>query len=228
MLVVLDDARDGASNLAIDEALLEAEGSWLRFYAWTPATISLGYFQRFEDFADVEGRYPIVRRCTGGGAILHARELTFSIAGPEALLPRQIEDSYARFNRVIADTAASFGRRLEPAREVQTHSRWCFAAPRGLDLLDSAGAKAVGSAQRRRAGRFLHHGSIVLEAPPGQAWCGQIALPSEALATALGEHIPAALSLEPEVLGALPPAIQERADALRASRYSTDAWQRRR
>ena len=133
MLVVLDDARDGASNLAIDEALLEAEGSWLRFYAWTPATISLGYFQRFEDFADVEGRYPIVRRCTGGGAILHARELTFSIAGPEALLP-----------------------------------------------------------------------------------------------TALGEHIPAALSLEPEVLGALPPAIQERADALRASRYSTDAWQRRR
>src|SRR5436853_6360127 len=104
---------DPAFNMGLDEALLENPESppTLRFYSWKPDTLSLGYFQKFADVPaaagdpDHPGRKPgaVVRRLTGGGAIHHTRELTFSIVVP--LDHRQyrgsITDSYARVHAAI-------------------------------------------------------------------------------------------------------------------------------
>jgi len=67
-------------NMALDDALLATPGlPTLRLYGWRPAGLSLGYFQRFDAFAGVPGDHVIVRRATGGGAIYHAEEITFSL-----------------------------------------------------------------------------------------------------------------------------------------------------
>src|SRR2546430_8778970 len=92
--LLLDPPAEGAWNMAVDEVLLEgvAAGSsppTLRFYTWTPACLSLGYFQPFS-VVNVEGcrglGIDIVRRPTGGRAILHDRELTYSVALPASVL----------------------------------------------------------------------------------------------------------------------------------------------
>src|SRR5688572_1794984 len=86
LFVITDPAFDGPTNMAIDEALLEtvAAGALpavLRFYRWTPATLSLGYFQgyRLREEHSASRNSPIVRRASGGGAIMHDHELTYSI-----------------------------------------------------------------------------------------------------------------------------------------------------
>src|SRR5262245_37666196 len=85
--LLVDDPLDGPENMARDEALLGVIGSGqspptLRFYAWQPPTISLGYFQDFAEFRALSapaGELAVVRRTTGGGAILHDLELTYSL-----------------------------------------------------------------------------------------------------------------------------------------------------
>lgn len=207
--------------------MLDLPGTWLRIYAWSPATISLGYFQRFAQFAGLQARYPIVRRCTGGGAILHARELTFAISGAEALLPRRVEDSYSTVNQAIAEACAQLGEFVRPAEASSRDSIWCFDAPRGLDLVDARGAKVVGSAQRRRGGRFLHHGSIVLERPEGQDFCGALGCDYDDVATALARALPSKLGMRSEARE-LPDATLQRAAELEVSRYATRSWSERR
>src|SRR5437879_11737154 len=92
--LLLDKPASGAWNLAVDEVLLDAVAAGaapptLRFYAWTPPCLSLGYFQPF-DVVDVDGCWAlgvdVVRRPTGGRAILHDRELTYSVVLPASVL----------------------------------------------------------------------------------------------------------------------------------------------
>ena len=88
--IIHDGAHDGPTNMARDEALLALVGEGkspptLRTYLWSPPTISLGYFQKYADYERLDppaGELPVVRRQTGGGAILHDRELTYSITLP--------------------------------------------------------------------------------------------------------------------------------------------------
>jgi lipoate-protein ligase A len=183
---------DPAFNMGLDEALLESGESppTVRFYSWSPDTLSLGYFQKFADVPaaagdpDHPGRKPgaIVRRITGGGAIHHTRELTFSIAAPLAhrLYAGAVADSYVRVHDAIRSALAEVGvtarmRGEESLASDVEGTGMCFHHSSALDLAWNA-KKGVGSAQRRRRGRVLHHGSIKLGTSPFE---GRIAYVSE-------------------------------------------------
>lgn len=159
--------------MAVDEALLElAETPTLRFYGWSPHAVSLGYFQHIADFADLPPGTPIVRRLTGGGAIHHGAELTFSLALPAKALPGDVAAGYARLHDAVL--AALAGLSVHATRcaagtacGARPTDRWCFATP-GRDDLVVGERKLLGSAQRRiRQPRdwLLHHGSLVLQRP---------------------------------------------------------------
>jgi lipoate-protein ligase A len=176
--------------MALDEALLAVGGerAVLRFYTFEPHALSLGYFQgEFETSAaraalaagpdgdhdrgrDTAPR--CVRRFTGGGAIHHAAELTFSIAAPldHPLYRGTVAASYERVHGLVATALRAFGvdaeaRGARVLASERTGTGMCFHQSSSVDLVwpGPAGlAKGVGSAQRRRGGRVLHHGSIKL------------------------------------------------------------------
>ena len=170
---------DGPANMALDEAMLEAsarDGSAsLRFYGWTEPTLSLGYFQRIAEVrADPRWRgRPIVRRPTGGGAIWHDHELTYAIAvPPDTPHVRPNTALYRAVHGAIAEVLASRGlparRRGEPAPGVANgpgRPILCFTGADPEDIV-GMGHKWVGSAQRRRGGAVLQHGSILLARSP--------------------------------------------------------------
>jgi len=160
-----------AWNMGLDEALLETGEAppTLRLYSWRPGALSLGYFQRVVDVPAVEKAPSVVRRITGGGAIHHQRELTFSIACSleHPIYAGRLASSYERVHAVIADTLREFGVVAQP-RGQQTllsdrdGTGMCFHNSSALDLVWNE-RKGVGSAQRRKSGRVLHHGSIKLD-----------------------------------------------------------------
>jgi lipoate-protein ligase A len=139
------------TNMAIDEALMETVGEVpiLRIYGWRPAAVSIGYFQSMNEevnFAKCrEIGVDVVRRLTGGGAVLHERELTYSFISRE--YPKNIMESY----RWICDAI------------VMSINRLGFDAnfvP--LNDIVIAGKKVSGNAQTRRNGVLLQHGTILL------------------------------------------------------------------
>jgi lipoate-protein ligase A len=171
--VIIDDAPgDGAWNMAVDEALLESgvhgDGVTLRWYAWRVPTISLGYFQSVPEFAPDDPLYglPLVRRLSGGGAILHHHEWTYSCvlpaSHPFAARPTLL---YTEVHEAMIDVLASLGAnaRLRGERTAadEKHIFLCFLRgdPRDVVLADH---KIIGSAQRRRGGAVLQHGSLLL------------------------------------------------------------------
>lgn len=161
---------EGGFQMAVDEALLleQVEQPTLRFYTWEPDALSLGYFQRLSEVPRRERASLTVRRLTGGGAIHHRNELTFSIAAPaaHALYRGPVAESYARIHALLAGALADFGvdaslRGESSPNSDRTGTGMCFHQSTPLDLVWDR-AKGVGSAQRRTAGRVLHHGSIKL------------------------------------------------------------------
>ena len=169
-----------AFNMGLDQALLESQGAppTLRFYTWKPEALSLGYFQRYADVPAAQDARAVVRRITGGGAIHHSQELTFSIAADakDPLYAGSIGDSYVRIHHAIAAALLELGIQSELRGERALASEregtgMCFHASSPLDLVWRE-RKGVGSAQRRTCGRVLHHGSIKLA---GSALEGDIA-----------------------------------------------------
>jgi len=168
----------GAWQMAIDEQLLEGaldggqEGAVLRLYRWARPTLSLGYHQQAlpahwrELVAD--GTLDLVRRPSGGRAVLHAGDLTYALVWPCPTGTRR--QSYARASgwlcRAFAelDLPLRFGQSA-PSRERSS----CFATSTRADLVHPGGAKRIGSAQLWRRGSLLQHGSILLD-PPVQLW----------------------------------------------------------
>lgn len=186
--VLVDAPAEAAWNMAVDGALLElAEGPTLRIYGWQPHAVSLGYFQKIADFADLPKGTSIVRRTTGGGAIHHGDELTFSLALPASLLPSDIAESYVVLHDAIVRALAAIGvtccrATSSKVATARPNSRWCFETPVRDDLITDAG-KLLGSAQRRTntaEPRVLHHGSLVLNQPQHTpfvaAVCDQVAI----------------------------------------------------
>jgi len=163
--------------MAVDEVLLDgvAEGGappTLRFYGWAPPCLSLGYFQPFE-VVDVAGcrrlGVDVIRRPTGGRAILHDRELTYSVALPLRLLGEDgaVLPSYHRVSLALERGLTRLGAPvvLAPESAAQagpTHGPVCFDRPSAHEILLN-GRKLVGSAQVRRATAILQHGSILIE-----------------------------------------------------------------
>lgn len=171
--VILDDPQPGVWNMAVDEALLEESlnsGSiFLRLYRWSEATVSLGYFQR-PDTQPHDPRLthlPTVRRLSGGGAILHHHELTYSCCLPPAHLlavqPSQLyEQIHAAFIAAISEQGIEITRRGHTAGG-PNEPFLCFLRKAAPDLVVGH-HKVLGSAQRRRRGAVLQHGSLLLRA----------------------------------------------------------------
>ena len=162
---------DGARNMALDEALLLEVRTQplLRFYSWEPYCLSLGYGQRCRvvDEARLRARgYTLVRRPSGGGAILHARELTWSLVLPAGhpLAAGSLRSGYRR----VAGALLRALRSLDVPVTVQPEAKGgpsgavCFgeAAPSELAV---RGRKLLGSARVQRRGGSLQHGSLPLE-----------------------------------------------------------------
>ncbi|MFM7071400.1 MAG: biotin/lipoate A/B protein ligase family protein [Planctomycetota bacterium] len=131
--LICDGPADGVWNMAVDEALLETVGlaaatpaSVLRFYQWSPATLSLGYFQGLTErqFHAASRDCPLVRRASGGGAILHDRELTYSFATAVAGGLGGHEALYDAFHDTLVETLADWGVRATrvPAARLQPDS----------------------------------------------------------------------------------------------------------
>lgn len=166
---------DPAWNMAVDEAIF---GSYLagtapptlRFYGWAPATLSVGYFQDLQREVRLErvhaGGFGLVRRTTGGRAVLHDRELTYSvIAGTRDGVPEGLRESYRYIAQALIAAFREFGVTAALHLEgLDRHSRTgaCFDAPSWYELTVD-GRKLVGSAQYRKDSAFLQHGSILLD-----------------------------------------------------------------
>ncbi len=167
-------AAEPAWNMAVDRALVHnATTPTLRLYGWATAAVSLGRFQPGR--ADLEGLLAsglaVVKRMTGGGAIVHWHELTYSVTLPEdhPLVSCPTRESYAALHAPIREALASIGvdTSTREGASPATDPVLCFHRVTTLDLV-AGGRKLVGSAQRRTHGRVLQHGSIVLSVNPLQ------------------------------------------------------------
>ncbi len=186
--VIVDSAPStGRFNMAMDAALLalgeQCERSVVRIYQWSEPTVTLGYFQNGTSSEESPfPQLPCVRRLTGGGAILHDRELTYSCVVPAFHRVRSNpSELYEIVHRAIIDVLIRCGAACCLRQEFSptpgtTVSRsalmtpalaepfLCFLRSNSNDIVHSSGIKIVGSAQRRRRGVTLQHGSILLAA----------------------------------------------------------------
>jgi lipoate---protein ligase len=158
-----------ALNMAIDEALIENIGEVpvLRIYGWRPAAVSIGYFQSIKDEVDLEKcseiGVDVVRRLTGGGAVLHEFELTYSFITKQ--YPQNIMDSYRWICEaiVISINRLGFDASFVPLNDIAVK-----------------GKKVSGSAQTRRKGVLLQHGTLLLGVDVDKMFC-ILRVPSEKL-----------------------------------------------
>jgi lipoate-protein ligase A len=231
---------DGPHNMAADEALLEsalAGAASLRFYGWTTATVSLGYFQpervRFED-PRLAG-LPWVRRPSGGGTLVHHHEITYAFALPPGAPWQAGEPWLTRMHRLIAAALARRGvaaRPHVPAADEPAPGFLCFRHFTAGDLLFGPG-KVVGSAQRRQRRALLQHGAILLAASPyapvlpGIRELSGVDLPVPDTLTALEEEWArqTGWDLRPTDWTA---AERRRVEELAAAKYGRDEWNRKR
>ncbi|WP_425059198.1 Octanoyltransferase LipM [Sporomusa carbonis] len=257
-----------ANNMAVDEAMLQAHARGqtpptLRLYGWKPAAVSLGYFQKAKAEVDIEEcrrqGIDVVRRLTGGRAVLHDAELTYSVVVREdhPLIPATITASYRYFSegllaglkRLGIDASLSMPRAAYGRTKRQQASAACFDAPSHYEITVQ-GRKLAGSAQVRKNGVILQHGSILLAFDPGRV-AALLNLPSPAMKEAVAAMLAKRAVSVTEIAGreitrdeacqamlaAFGPALgvelepgrlseQEVAAAaeLAAARYSRDSW----
>jgi lipoate-protein ligase A len=241
-LVLPYSVADGPANMALDEAMLEAaasgERAYLRLYGWSVPTLSLGYFQRVAEARSDprwQGR-PVVRRPTGGGAIWHHHELTYAIAvPPSSPLVRPNTALYRAVHGAIAGLLVERGipahRRGEGDPTFRSKSErplLCFTGHDPEDIV-AVGQKLVGSAQRRRGGAVLQHGSVLLARSPevpellGVCDVAELPLSPKDWEEPLRRRIAAALDLQPIAIG-VPDSVGERALELEQSTYRRTDW----
>jgi lipoate-protein ligase A len=176
--LVVTEACDGATNMAIDEALWRGRQAGsspptLRFFAWAPPTVSLGYGQRLDRHLDVEAcrrlGVGVVRRPTGGSALYHdgpERELTYSVSATAEDLgvSADLLDTYRWIGRALVRGLEALGAAAEmvpTGRGLGRDPAFCFARTGAFEI-EVGGKKLVGSAQRRQGTSFLQHGAILL------------------------------------------------------------------
>lgn len=178
-----DGDADGVVNMATDEALGAAaersDAPLIRFYGWSVPTVSLGAFQRLDDARGIHdiAAATLVRRPSGGGAIVHGSDLTYALAVPKSHpLGQTAQLLYTAAHETLAAVLQGHGvaARLfaDPPHDLDF---FCFSRRAGGDLVvavdgrgpAAADPKVMGSAQRRLAGAVVQHGSLLLRANPG-------------------------------------------------------------
>jgi len=184
--LVLEEASDGATNLALDGILLDRVSkasapinTYLRFYGWKQPTLSLGFAQKSSRVIDFDfcrrHQIQVVRRITGGRAVLHHREVTYAVISNDQLLfsKSSIEATYYEIARALScglqhlDIETSLAV-LSKSKRKTLQSKFysaCFTRSHNHEIL-FAGKKLIGSAQRRTHQAFLQHGSILLDLDP--------------------------------------------------------------
>ncbi len=261
--LLITPPNDGATNMAIDEAMAEAAAAGeapptLRFYQWEPPCLSLG---RNQPVAEVDRvvcarlGYDVVRRPTGGRSILHTDELTYSVTGAisEPRLAGGVLDAYLRLAEALQLALERLGLPVHKApgstRTGPDVSAACFEVPSAYEIT-VAGKKLIGSAQSRRQGWVLQHGSLPLTGDITRVVdclhlpaAGERAALHEMLATratTLAEVMPqppsfdevaqvmieafqATLDIDLEP-GTLDPNEEARVTRLLASHYRSEAW----
>jgi lipoate-protein ligase A len=156
---------DGASNMAIDEAIMSARArdlvpNTVRLYMWEPAAVSLGYFLKTNDVVDVEEcnnrGIDVIRRISGGGAVYHSEnEVTYSVIvkQDDPILPKDLVEFYRKLSQAVIDVSAKLG--LQANFEAG-HPGLC-------PNVVVAGRKISGSAQARKREAILQHGTLLLD-----------------------------------------------------------------
>lgn len=255
-------AQDGPRNMAVDEAIVSAVEAGrvpptLRFYAWDGPTVSLGCLQAARRAVEREAcdrlGVKIVRRPTGGRAVLHDEELTYSLCVPldRSWAHLSVGDSFRRIGEGLVaglrrlGIAATLGKADGPLTSVRA-AEACFQMPRMPAVL-VAGKKIIGSAQRRLGGAILQHGSLLLgvdlamhqavfsgwprEDPGKGVTCLKALLPEvpprAAMERALLDGWVAALNIR-AAAGELTPWERQEAERLAVTRYATRDWTWRR
>ena len=168
----------GPLQMAIDGQLLDQAradpraGAVLRLYRWARPTLSLGFHQKalpphWHELAR-GGAIDLVRRPSGGRAVLHGGDLSYALIWPAATGPRSTV--YGRCCGWLCRAFGELGLPLRPGRSAPSRDRSsCFATSTGADLIHPDGSKRIGSAQLWRGGCLLQHGSIQLT-PPAALW----------------------------------------------------------
>ena len=214
--LLLAAPRSGAENMARDTALQARAArtgeTVFSIYSWARPTLSFGRHQPAAGLYDIEkiraANVDVVRRPTGGRAILHDREVTYSVTAP-ATEAEPLRATYDRINRILLDGLARLGVIAEPAstaeRAPAPSTRPCFETP-GQGELVASGNKLVGSAQWRDDGALLQHGSILVDDD-------QSSLPLFA-AAADGANLPVSRPATLNTLLGRSPAVAEVASAM--------------
>ncbi len=167
---------DAFTNMAVDEAILHSVAAGkspptIRFYRWQPPAISIGYFQKLQkqinEAACKKHGVDVVRRLTGGRAVLHQHELTYSVIAPEThpKVAGTILQSYLTISKGLLAGLANLGvkaQMVEGGVESRHETAACFDAPSWYELVVN-NKKLVGSAQTRKMGVLLQHGSVPVE-----------------------------------------------------------------
>ncbi len=246
--LLLTPPLSGALNMALDEVLLAHLGEpVVRVYEWLPHTITLGYGQRAADVDhDACRRWAldVTRRLTGGRAVLHGDELTYSvIASPDSLGGvRNITESYHRLCACLIDALGRAGLSVAMSERHSGgtgHDPACFASAAGGDLCVD-GRKLMGSAQCHKLGGVLQHGSLprtvndqqiadCLRRPTGatRGWTCLRELAVELTPSQFAAHLAAGFE---RLLGPFSPLAEPTADewaqaeALAASKYAQADW----
>jgi lipoate-protein ligase A len=226
--IIYSSAAGGAWNMAVDEAILEAIGReevppTLRLYAWQPPCLSLGFSQPASDIDRTRLAsygWDLVRRPTGGRAILHADELTYSVIGPavEPRLAGSVLESYCRLAGALLDALHRLGIRAEarekpapvkPAEVLKQTSAGsghknpvCFEVPSNYEITFE-GKKLIGSAQARRKEGVLQHGALPLTGDLGRITRALVFADEESRARATARLLARAATAE-GILGRAP------------------------
>jgi lipoate-protein ligase A len=249
-LVFPHEDADGPANMARDEAMLELvaadpRAATFRTYGWTEPTLSLGYFQSISEVeADPRWRgVPVVRRPTGGGAIVHDLEVTYALAVPGSHpFARHNRELFRLVHLAIGAILFRFWEGSGPAVGLRGHVAGpgppagrpllCFADQDAADLVVSS-VKVAGSAQRRRAGAILQHGSFLLArsdlAPElaGVSELARVPAPATYWAASIRGVVPSSLGFAVRETP-WPDAILARAAEIERQVYRNPTWTRRR
>ncbi len=248
-------------NMAIDEAIFRdtvknKKPPTLRFFGWRPAAVSIGYFQELKNEIHFNrcrlSGVDIVRRMTGGKAVYHSDEITYSLTAGKSdeLFPDNITGTYEKISLCLARGLSLLGIKAHLAKagapgKEPARTSCCFSVPSSHELL-VAGRKICGSAQMRTHGGFLQHGSLLMTFDPVETAAlillSQAPEPAEKLrcsVTAVNELIPSPVSAETlcAVLqqgfsdelgidlseGTLTPA-EKALSAQLVKKYESDAW----
>jgi lipoate-protein ligase A len=243
-------------NMAVDQSILESVGrsansgneaaATLRFYTWQAPTLSLGYFQSSDDSSPRFDKLARVRRSTGGGAILHHHELTYSLSiatppgehGARSDLYRSVHDAVISELSQLSVTARPFrlsscaSKKVDKSKRSLSEEFLCFQRRTDEDLIVS-GYKVLGSAQRRSNRALLQHGSLLLRASefaselPGIFDLTSRSLDSETLASRIGMAIGDLIGFTFSP-GELTEQEKSQADQILSDRFESSSWWSRR